>query len=282
LVTAQDGWARPLGDFNHRWLNGLFRPIRPLKDFLNGTWIGHPLHAAATDIPVGALLLTVVLDVLGQTAAADVALVVTILFMLAAAVTGAADYTDTDGSARVRATVHSTLMVVALLLLLISLALRATGGTDRTIAIALSFIGFLIVTAGAFVGGDVVYLFGNMVSRHAFRGSGTKWVKLDTGAVTDLATIPEATPTKMKAGINDLVLVRVGETVNALHAVCAHAGGPLAEGTVVDGCIECPWHASRFRLTDGRLRQGPALYDQPAYEIRAAEGGGYEVRRTAS
>jgi nitrite reductase/ring-hydroxylating ferredoxin subunit len=173
-------------------------------------------------------------------------------------------------------------MVVALLLLLISLALRATGGTDRTIAIALSFIGFLIVTAGAFVGGDVVYLFGNMVSRHAFRGSGTKWVKLDTGAVTDLATIPEATPTKMKAGINDLVLVRVGETVNALHAVCAHAGGPLAEGTVVDGCIECPWHASRFRLTDGRLRQGPALYDQPAYEIRAAEGGGYEVRRTAS
>jgi nitrite reductase/ring-hydroxylating ferredoxin subunit/uncharacterized membrane protein len=282
LVTAQDGWARPLGDFNHRWLNALFRPVRPLKDFLNGTWIGHPLHAAATDIPVGALLLTVVLDVLGQTAAADVALVVTILFMLAAAVTGAADYTDTDGSARVRATVHSTLMVVALLLLLISLALRATGGTDRTIAIALSFIGFLIVTAGAFVGGDVVYLFGNMVSRHAFRGSGTKWVKLDTGAVTDLATIPEATPTKMKAGINDLVLVRVGETVNALHAVCAHAGGPLAEGTVVDGCIECPWHASRFRLTDGRLRQGPALYDQPAYEIRAAEGGGYEVRRTAS
>ena len=202
--------------------------------------------------------------------------------MLAAAVTGAADYTDTDGAARVRATVHSTLMVVALLLLLISLALRATGGTDRTIAIALSFIGFLIVTAGAFVGGDVVYLFGNMVSRHAFRGAGTKWVKLDTGAVTDLATIPEATPTKMKAGINDLVLVRVGDTVHALHAVCAHAGGPLAEGTVVDGCIECPWHASRFRLTDGRLRQGPALYDQPAYEIRAAEGGGYEVRRTAS
>jgi nitrite reductase/ring-hydroxylating ferredoxin subunit/uncharacterized membrane protein len=281
LVTAQDGWARPLGDFNHRWLNALFRPIRPLKDFLNGTWIGHPLHAAATDIPIGALLLTVVLDVLGQTAAADVALVVTILFMLAAAVTGAADYSDTDGAARVRATVHSTLMVVALLLLLISLVLRASAGTDRTIAIALSFIGFLIVTAGAFVGGDVVYLFGNMVSRHAFRGSGTKWVKLDTGAVTDLATIPEATPTKVKAGINDLVLVRVGETVNALHAVCAHAGGPLAEGTVVDGCIECPWHASRFRLADGRLRRGPALYDQPAYEIRTAEGGGYEVRRTA-
>ena len=132
------------------------------------------------------------------------------------------------------------------------------------------------------MGGDVVYIFGNMVSRHAFRGAGTKWIKLDTGDVTDLATLPEATPTKAKAGINDLVLVRVADTIHAMHAVCAHAGGPLAQGTFVDGCVECPWHGSRFRVTDGHVRRGPAVYDQPAYEIRAAEGGGYEVRRTAS
>ena len=281
LIAAQDGWARPFGDFNHRWLNALFQPIRPVKDLLNGVWLGHPLHAAATDIPIGTLLLTVILDIAGQTAAADIALVATILFMLAAALAGFADYTDTDGTARTRATTHATLMVVALLVLLVSLAMRATGGSDRTIPIALVIVAFLIVTAAAFVGGDVVYLLGNMVSRHAFRGAGTKWVKLDTGALTDLATLPDSTPTKAKAGINDLVLVRLGDTVHALHAVCAHAGGPLADGSVVDGCIECPWHASRFRLTDGRLRRGPALYDQPAYEIRAAEGGGYEVRRGA-
>jgi nitrite reductase/ring-hydroxylating ferredoxin subunit/uncharacterized membrane protein len=282
LIAAQDGWARPFGDFNHRWLNALFRPIRPVKDLLNGVWLGHPLHAAATDIPIGSLLITVILDLLGQTAAADVALVATILFMLAAAVTGAADYTDTDGTARVRATVHATLMVITLLVLLVSLVIRVAGGTDRTIPVVLSVIGFLIITAAAYIGGDVVYIFGNMVSRHAFRGAGTKWVKLDTGDVTDLATLPEATPTKAKAGTNDLVLVRIGAETHALHAVCAHAGGPLAQGTVVDGCIECPWHASRFALKDGHVRRGPALYDQPAYEIRAAEGGGYEVRRTAS
>ena len=279
VVAAQDGWARPLGDFNHRWLSALFRPIRPLKDFLNGVWIGHPLHAAVTDIPIGTLLATVVLDLLNQPAAADIALVATILFMLAAAATGAADYSDTDGTARVRATTHSTLMVVALLVLLVSLVLRAGNPADRTIPIALSIIGFLIVTAGAFIGGDVVYLLGNMVNRHAFRGAGTKWVRLDTGDVIDLAGLPEATPTKARAGINDIVLVRIGDTVHAMHAVCAHAGGPLAQGSAVDGCIECPWHGSRFRLTDGHLRRGPALYDQPSYEIRAAEGGGYEVRR---
>ena len=73
LIAAQDGWATPLGEFNHRWLSALFRPIRPLKDFLNGTWLGHPLHAAATDIPIGTLLLTVVLDLMNQPAAADIA-----------------------------------------------------------------------------------------------------------------------------------------------------------------------------------------------------------------
>lgn len=282
IMAAQDGWARPFGDFNHRWLSAIFRPIRPIKDLLSGVWLGHPIHAAATDIPIGTLLLVVVLDVLNLRAAADVALVATILFMLAAALSGAADYVDTDGAARVRATLHSTVMVVALIVLVVSLVLRAGDPLDRALPIALSLIGFLIVTGGAYVGGDVVYVFGNMVSRHAFRGAGTKWIKLETGDATDLGALPEATPTKARAGINDLVLVRIGGSIHALHAVCAHAGGPLAQGTVVEGCLECPWHGSRFRLADGHVARGPAVYDQPAYEIRAAEGGGYEVRRAAS
>jgi nitrite reductase/ring-hydroxylating ferredoxin subunit/uncharacterized membrane protein len=282
IVAAQDRWARPLGDFNHRWLSALFRPIRPVKDLLNGTWLGHPLHSAATDIPIGSLLASVVLDLLNQPIGADIALVLTVLFMLGAAIAGAADYVDTDGTARVRATLHSTLMVVGLVVLVISLVLRAGGPADRTLPIVLSIVGLLIVTAGAFVGGDVVYLFGNMVSRHAFRGAGSKWIALDTPGVSDLSTIPESTPTKARAGINDLVLVRIGATIHALHAVCAHAGGPLAEGRVVDGCLECPWHGSRFWVDNGQVARGPALYAQPTYEIRRTDAGGYEVRRAAS
>ncbi len=282
IMAAQDRWARPFGDFNHRWLNALFRPIRPIRDLLSGVWLGHPLHGAATDVPIGTVLLAVVLDLMNQRAAADVALAATILFMLAAALTGAADYSSTDGTARVRATLHATLMVAALVVLALSLALRAGNPVDRTLPVVLSVIGALIVIAGAYVGGDIVYVLGNMVSRHAFRGSGAKWIKLDTGNVTDLATLPPATPARARAGVNDLVLVRVGETVHIMHAVCSHAGGPLAEGTVVDGCLECPWHASRFQLADGRVARGPAVYDQPAYEIRVADGGGYEVRRAKS
>jgi nitrite reductase/ring-hydroxylating ferredoxin subunit/uncharacterized membrane protein len=280
-VALNDAWARPLGEFNHRWVSAIFRPIRPIRDMLNGRWLGHPLHAATTDLPIGLLLGTVILDLLGQNAAADIVLVATIVTMLLSALSGLADYADTNGVALTRATLHSTLMILAIVLLAISAVLRGAGPADRALPVILSVLGFLIVTAGAFVGGDVVYVLGNMVSRHAFRGAGTKWIKLDTGAITDLAALPEATPTKMRAGINDVVVVRIADTVHALHAVCAHAGGPLDQGTVVDGCVECPWHASRFRLTDGLVRQGPSVYDQPSYEIRAAEGGGYEVRRRA-
>jgi nitrite reductase/ring-hydroxylating ferredoxin subunit/uncharacterized membrane protein len=279
LVALNDAWARPLGEFNSRWVSAIFRPIRPIRDVLNGRWLGHPLHAATTDLPIGLLLGVVVLDVLGQPAAADIVLVATIVTMLLAALSGLADYADTHGTALTRATLHSTLMVVALVLLIISAVLRSGQPTDRTVSIALSIVGFLIVTAGAFVGGDVVYALGNMVSRHAFRGAGTKWVRLDTGDVTDLAALPDDAPTKMRAGINDLVVVRIGDTIHALHAVCAHAGGPLDQGTIVDGCVECPWHGSRFSLSDGLARRGPTVYDQPSYEIRTAEGGGYEVRR---
>jgi len=282
LVALNDGWARPFGEFNRRWTATLFRAMPPIRDLLSGRWLGHPLHAASTDIPIGLLLGVVILDLLGQPTAADIVLIGTILFMLLSALSGLADYSETTGTPLTRATLHASLMTVGLLVLIVSAVMRAGGPADRTVPIALSLLGFLVVTAGAFVGGDVVYVFGNMVSRHAFRGPGTKWVRLDTGTVTDLGQLPESTPTKMRAGINDVMVVRLGGTLHAMHAVCAHAGGPLNEGRLVDGCIECPWHGSRFRLTDGHAQRGPTVYDQPSYEIRAAEGGGYEVRRAAT
>jgi nitrite reductase/ring-hydroxylating ferredoxin subunit/uncharacterized membrane protein len=281
LMDAQNRWAKPLGDAVHGLLNRIFQsPLRPLKDLLNGTWLGHPIHAAITDVPIGAFTVTVVLDLANQRAAADIALVVGILTMLAAALAGFADYTDTDGTARTRASLHSTLMIVALVIYLVSLAQRAGDPTDRTVPVVLSIVAYLIVLAAAYVGGDVVYALGNMVSRHAFAWPSKKWrpLQLDGG---DLAALPEGEPARAQVGDDPVVLVRVAGTVHALHETCGHAGGPLAEGRVVDGCIECPWHQSRFRLRDGTVAQGPAVYDQPRYEVRAAGGGGWEARRVS-
>jgi nitrite reductase/ring-hydroxylating ferredoxin subunit/uncharacterized membrane protein len=277
LIDAQARWTKPLGEFNRRWLAAIYDRLGPLKDLAHGRWLGHPVHAAVTDIPIGALTVTIVLDLLNQRSGADVALVVGIVFMVIAAATGAADYTDTDGTALNRATLHSVLMVGALVLYLVSLVIRAGDPADRTVAVVLSIVGYLVMTAGAYVGGDVVYALGNMVSRHAWRGAGGKWVALDIPALAD---IPEGIPTKAKAGINTLVLVRSGSDVLALHDTCAHAGGPLSGGALVDGCIECPWHGSRFRMADGRAVRGPTVYDQPRYEVRVGAQG-LEARRIA-
>jgi len=272
LLDAQAGWARPFGDAVHDALHGPFHRLPPVRDFLNGRWLGHPLHALLTDVPIGVLTLVILLDAVGQSVAADVALTFGVLTLLAAALAGLADYSDTDGRARVRATVHGTLMTVALVLYVLSLALRAAGG-ERAVSITVSIVAYFVLAAGAYVGGDVVYLLGNMVDRHAWRPAGAKWATLEVG------DLPEDQPVKAKFGLQNLVLVRHGERIQALHEQCAHAGGPLSQGTLIDGCLECPWHGSRFRLADGRAVRGPSVYDQPAYEVRTTEAGGYEARR---
>lgn len=275
ILDAQTGWAKPLGDRVHGLVAAIFGRMLPIRDFLAGTWLGHPLHALLTDVPIGALTLVIILDVLGQPAAADVALLIGVLTMLAAAIAGYADYSTTDGRARVRATVHSTLMLIALVVYLVSLGIRVSGPTSRTLPIILSIVAYLILAGGAFVGGDVVYALGNVVDRHAWRPSGAKWQPLDVGEIA------EGTLVKAKLGAQALVLVRTGDTILALHDQCAHAGAPLSEGTIVDGCVECPWHGSRFELATGTRRRGPTLYDQPRYEVRAVETGGYEARRAS-
>jgi nitrite reductase/ring-hydroxylating ferredoxin subunit/uncharacterized membrane protein len=275
LIYAQARWAKPFGDFNVRWIRALFRPIPPIKDFLHGKWLGHSVHVALTDLPIGIFSLAILFDVFDLRVAADASIGVGILAMLAAAVAGLVDYSDTDDEPRMVATVHATLMVLALVVYALSLWLRwSSPSADRLVPIVLSLVGYGIVLAGAFVGGELVYALGNMVNRHAWRFFGQpKWTRLD---VTE---IPEGVPTAAKAGAQTLVVVREGTSVYALHSQCAHAGGPLAEGKIVDGCVECPWHYSRYRLADGKRTQGPTTFDQPRYDVRAAEGGGWEVLR---
>lgn len=92
--------------------------------------------------------------------------------------------------------------------------------------------------------------------------------------------MPEDRPTKAKAGAQTLVVVRRGEEIFALHDTCSHQGCSLAEGKLVDDGrrIECKCHGSRFELADGSVNRGPAVYPQPRYDVRRAEGK-IEVKR---
>lgn len=64
--------------------------------------------------------------------------------------------------------------------------------------------------------------------------------------------------------------------VSAVRGVCAHQGGPLGEGRIVDGCITCPWHGYQYRPEDGCA---PPPYHEKLVTHRVKiEGGRVLVR----
>jgi nitrite reductase/ring-hydroxylating ferredoxin subunit/uncharacterized membrane protein len=272
ILDAQAAWADPLGKLFVAIFSALYKPVPVIKDLLGGVWLGHPLHPAITDVPIGAYVVALVLDFSGQRSAATAAIGVGIVFMLLAALAGYADYIDIENKPRRFGTIHSSLMLVALVFYVVSFVMRL-GATPSPAEVWLSVIGFLIVITSAYVGGELVYNLGTQVDRHAWRGGGTNWTAID---VTD---VPADKPVKAKAGAQTLVVVRRGTTLNALHDVCAHQGCSLSEGKIVGETIECGCHGSRYRLADGLVVRGPAVFDQPHYEVREAEGK-LEVRRT--
>jgi len=69
-----------------------------------------------------------------------------------------------------------------------------------------------------------------------------------------------------------VILVRRGEEVFAIGAVCTHYSGPLAEGLVVDETIRCPWHHARFSLRTGEAEGAPALNPVPCFNILHQDG----------
>ncbi len=71
-----------------------------------------------------------------------------------------------------------------------------------------------------------------------------------------LSAFEEDTPTAVRAGMKALVLVRSGDSVRAVDALCPHKFGPLQDGTIENGCIVCPIHDAHFSCQDGSPRAG--------------------------
>jgi nitrite reductase/ring-hydroxylating ferredoxin subunit/uncharacterized membrane protein len=277
VLNAQAVWADPLGDLMQRLFRAVYGPFPALRDLLHGTWLGHPVHPMLTDVPIGALIIGTVLDLAGQPVAASWAIGVGFLSMLAAALAGYADYVDLEGRGKRIGSLHSTSMLLAVLLYLVSLGARLGWWPlfENGAALAAG-LGLLLVLVGAYLGGELVFNLGSQVDRHAWRGGGTKWQALDVD------NVPEDKPTKAKAGAQTLVVVRRGDKIFALHDTCSHQGCSLSEGKLVDDGkrIECKCHGSRFELADGSVNRGPAVFPQPRYDVRRSDGK-IEVKRTA-
>ncbi|MFG0327686.1 MAG: Rieske 2Fe-2S domain-containing protein [Phycisphaerales bacterium JB037] len=78
---------------------------------------------------------------------------------------------------------------------------------------------------------------------------------------------------------SSVAVFREGSRFSAISNVCAHQGGPLGEGKIVDGCVTCPWHGYQYRAEDGC---SPPPYTEriATYELRL-EGGVLRVNPRA-
>jgi nitrite reductase/ring-hydroxylating ferredoxin subunit len=45
-------------------------------------------------------------------------------------------------------------------------------------------------------------------------------------------------------------------------------GGPLSQGRVEGGEVECPWHGSRFDIRTGEVKMFPARKGVAIYRVR--------------
>src|SRR5882762_1652494 len=94
----------------------------------------------------------------------------------------------------------------------------------------------------------------------------------DLKAGVDLASLAENSPLLGNVDGEAVILVRQGEQVFAVGAVCTHYSGPLAEGLVVGETIRCPWHHARFSLRTGEAEAAPALNPVTCFNVQHQDG----------
>jgi nitrite reductase/ring-hydroxylating ferredoxin subunit/uncharacterized membrane protein len=249
-----------------------------VRNFLNGTWLGEPLHVVLTDVPIGAWTAAIAFDGLDLICArrefalaADTSIAIGLVCAAGAAVTGVTDWSDVDPPARRTGFIHGLLNLGAVALFTTSLVLRKK--KSRTSGRIFASLGYAVTSYAAHLGGDMVYKHRVGVDRTEGQAFPREFV-----AVLPDRDLKDRNPTRALHDGVPILLVRSGERIFALAETCSHFSGPLAEGKLVGDSIVCPYHYSRFSLEDGRVLDGPAVHPQPCLEVRIRDGQ-IEVRQ---
>ena len=133
-----------------------------------------------------------------------------------------------------------------------------------------------LVTWGGWLGGTLVYR--NQIGvDHRYANAG-KWIEepiAPTSTEIDVAAADELDVDQMKllrVGSKRIVLARVERGYVAFDDRCTHKGGSLADGALVCGTVQCPWHGSQFDVDSGAVKQGPATEKIETYPVEEREG----------
>ncbi|MBV9271532.1 MAG: Rieske 2Fe-2S domain-containing protein [Candidatus Eremiobacteraeota bacterium] len=242
-----------------------------LANFLHGTWLGHPLHPVLTDVPIGAWMSAALLDCVAMVTksermlpAADFCVDAGVVSALVTAAAGLADWSQTYGRPARVGVIHATFNLLATTFYA---SASLTRRRNRRLGTLYSFTGFGLAMLGAGLGGHLVFS-----EQIGVNHAAAEEMPMQFEAVMRFDDLPENDPHTVQYGGRDVMLLRRGSTVNALLNTCAHLGGPLCEGTIDADSVRCPWHGSRFRLSDGLLLDGPATVNQPTFDVRVRDG----------
>ena len=278
-MVRRQNWMEGWGDAIQGFVGGVYSslgaPGRVLKNLMHGTiGLGHPLHPAITDVPIGAWTVGVAADYAAHythripTEAGDVALIVGVLSALLAVITGYTDFHATFAQERRLALLHGLTNTIVTVVMMVSLALRWWAGDGaHPLAVGLATAGWLGVILGGYIGGHVVFGVATMVNRSAFLDGFEGAVAV--GQSTDF---PEGELRLADAGGMPVLMVRRGGRLFGMSNTCSHAGGPLNEGTLDGHVVTCPWHASRFDIRSGRVCGGPATFGMPSLRVIEVDG----------
>lgn len=273
---ANQGWVAKVDEIMSKGTDAAFSSLggvrRYVENGLHGTWLGHPVHPAITDLPVGAWTSAAVLDALdistgrkqlGQ--AADLMIGIGLAGAVGAGITGITDWNKTDEPARKMGVIHGLMNIEGAWLYTAALILRRRGqrGAGQALA-ALAYSGLLL---SAWIGGELSYKEGVGID-HGVRKSSPK----EFTPVLAEAELPENTLKRVRTKGVSILLVHQEGKILAINEVCSHLGGPLSEGELDGNCVICPWHGSEFSLEDGHVVGGPATYPVDRYETRIRDG----------
>jgi nitrite reductase/ring-hydroxylating ferredoxin subunit/uncharacterized membrane protein len=268
LETLED--LDRVGDPLQRGLRAVLRGR--IQDLLHGVWLGHPLHPAVVQLPVGAWMSAAVLDAVPGTGQAATILVgVGTASALPATVAGLNDWASLAREQRRVGLVHAAANTVALGLYAASTVARLAG--RHRLGKRLSYTGLGLAGLGAYLGGHLSFRQGASVNQAEpfLRQIPDGWHDLCAEA-----EVPTGRPLVVRIGEVPLLLVRTDDGITAMIERCAHQTGPLGEGDIVQvrgaDCVVCPWHGSTFRLADGVVVHGPAANDQPTLRTRVVDG----------
>lgn len=190
------------------------------------------------------------------------------------ALTGWVDWAEQHEQQMRTGLVHAASNAVAVGLYTGSWVARGRGRT--ALGKALGLAGLAAVSAGGMIGGHLAFRMGVGANKaepvpHLLA---PEWQTL--GRVEEF---PVGEGVRRELGEVPVLVVReAGGEIHVLADRCSHSSGPLSEGAVADGCVECPWHGSVFRLSDGWNVRGPATAPQPSFDSRVSDDGTVEVR----